>query len=667
MVAEDAVYGAAFERAGVVRVTELDDVFDVAELLASRRLPKGPGLAILSNAGGPAIIATDALLARGGTLSRLAPDTIDRTERRAAAGAAATPTRSISSMTRRRSASPTAADIVLADPAVDAVLIIFATQAGCDPRATAQAVVEAASRGSKPVLAAWMGGDKIRAGVQCLNEAGIATHATPEQAVRAFMHLVSYASNLESLYETPRELAVRFDLNRKKLRRKLAPRLRRRRSGPLADELARALLQVYGIPFVATAIARSGEEAARIAARLGYPVVLKIVSPSILRKLDVGGVALDLQDADAVAAAFDRMLESAAAHGALAEIKGVAVQRMFKPKGGVELILGAKKDPTFGTVVMVGSGGVTTDLLRDQALGLPPLNERLTRRMLESLRLWPILEGYRGQPQVDLDRLIEIVIRFSHLAADYPEFQEIEINPLLVTPTDAIALDVVIVVDGKPAAQADHPHPHLAIRPYPDEYARRGRLKDGSLVTLRSVRPEDEARWHELIASASVNSLRFRFRSLFKKSTHRMAAHYCFIDYEREIGIVAEVSADGAAALVGAAHLIADVDHHTGEFAILVADAWQGKGLGGLLLDYCLELARRWGLKRVVAETHPQNRPMLAVFRSRGFAIRVALADDCAYVEKLLAAPERRRRKKKRQRASGRAPVRVGFLRLPAR
>jgi acetyltransferase len=665
MVAEDAVYGAAFERAGVVRVTELDDVFDVAELLASRRLPKGPGLAILSNAGGPAIIATDALLARGGTLSRLAPDTTDRLSAVLPPGGShANPVDLLDDAPPARFAE--VAEIVLADPGVDAVLIIFATQAGCDPRATAQAVVEAASRGSKPLLAAWMGGDKIRAGVQCLNEAGIATHATPEQAVRAFMHLVSYASNLESLYETSRELAVRFDFNRNKLRRRLAPRLHRLHPGQLADDLARALLQVYGIPFVATAIARSGEEAARIGTRLGYPVVLKIVSPNIPHKLDVGGVALDLPDAEAVVAAFDRMLESAAAHGSLAEIKGVAVQPMLKPKGGVELILGAKKDPTFGTVVMVGSGGVTTDLLRDQALGLPPLNERLTRRMLESLRLWPILEGYRGQPRLDLDRLIEIVIRFSHLAADYPEFQEIEINPLLITPNDVIALDVAMVVEAKPAAKADHPHPHLAIRPYPDEYARRGRLKDGSPVTLRSVRPEDEAGWHELIAGASADSLRFRFRSLFKKSTHQMAAQYCFIDYEREIGIVAEVSADGAGALVGAAHLIADMDHHTGEFAILVADAWQGKGLGGLLLDYCLELARRWGLKRVVAETHPQNRPMLAAFRSRGFAIRIALADESAYVEKLLAAPEPRRRSAKRQRASGRARVRADLLKSPA-
>ncbi len=631
MVAEDAVYGAAFERAGVVRASELDDVFDVAELLASRRLPRGPRLAILTNAGGPAIIATDALLVRGGVLATLDRETIARLNAALPPGAHVNPVDLLDDALPERFVE--AAEIVLADPAVDAVLIVFAAQASGDPLATARAVTEVAGRAAKPILAAWMGGERVRAGIQCLNDAAIATHATSEQAVRAFMHLVSYSRILESLCETPREIPVRFRLNRHKLRRRLAPLLGRRGSGPLTVSLAQTLLRAYEIPFVASSIARSAGEAAEIAARIGYPVVLKIVSPQLLRKVDVGGVALDLDNGDE---AFDHLLMSAAARGHLAEIKGAAVQRMVKERGSVEPILGAKKDPTFGAVIMVGSGGVATDLTQDRALGLPPLNERLARRMLESLRLWPILQGYRGQPQVDLDRLIEVIIRFSCLAADYPEIREFEINPLLVSPAEVVALDVAGLLDNEVAAPLDHPHPHLVIRPYPDEYARRCRLKDGATVTLRAVRPEDEAARHDLIASSSPEAIRFRFRSLFKKSTHQMAVQYCFIDYEREIGIVAETGADGAAALVGAAQLVADTDHHTAEFAVIVADAWQGKGLGGLLLDYCLELAHRWGLKRVVAETHPQNRPMLATFQSRGFATRISLEDDTAYVEKSL-------------------------------
>jgi acetyltransferase len=334
------------------------------------------------------------------------------------------------------------------------------------------------------------------------------------------------------------------------------------------------------------------------------------------------------------------------------EIEGLSVQKMIKARAGVELILGAKKDPTFGAVAMVGSGGVATDVARDRAIGLPPLNERLIRHMLESPRLWPILEGYRGQPAVHLDRLIEVVLRFSCLIVDYPEIRVFEINPLLVTSDDVIGLDAAVFLDGEAAGPARDPYPHLAIRPYPEDYIRHVRLKDGTPVTLRSVRPEDEHRWHQLIATSSPDSIRFRFRSLFKKSTHQMAVEHCFIDYERDIGIVAEIAANGAARLVGAADLLADLNHDAAEFAVMVADPWQGKGLGGSLLDYCLELARRWGFRRVVAETHPENKPMRAVFQGRGFAAQVGRDDDVVYFEKFLGG-----RKKSRWRYGGGSPA----------
>jgi acetyltransferase len=642
MVAEDAVYGAAFERAGVVRVAELDDVFDVAELLASRRLPRGPRLAVISNAGGPAVVAVDALLGRSGVLARMEPTTIARLDRLLPAAAARfNPVDLGDDAAPERYAS--AAEVVLADLGVDAALVIYAAQAGSDPCATARAIAGVAEGAHKPVLAAWMGGEKVRAGVQLLNEAGIATHASPEQAVRAFAHLVSYASNLESLYEAPRPIPLRFILNRHKLRRRLAPVLRRKGPAWLVEEEAKALLRAYEIPFVASGSAGSAEEAVRVAGRIGYPVALKIVAPGILHKVDLGGVALDLQDTAAVRTAFDRLLTAAAECGHFADVKGVTVQRMVKARGGLELILGARADPTFGAVVMVGSGGVTTNVVHDRALGLPPLNERLARRMLQSLRLWPILRGYRGRPEVNLDRLIEIIIRFSCLVADYPEINEFEINPLLVAPDEIVALDAAVALGGEVGSPLLHPYPHLAIRPYPDEYVRRGRLKDGTRVSLRSVRPEDETAWHDLIGSSSAESLRFRFRSLFKRSTHQMAVQYCFIDYEREIGIVAETGGNSPTALMGAAHLLADMEHEAGEFAVMVADRWQGRGLGGLLLDFCLELARRWGLKRVVAETHPENHAMLATFRSRGFAIRISLEDDAAYADKPIAATRRRK------------------------
>jgi acetyltransferase len=635
MVAEDAVYGAAFERAGVVRVSDLDDIFDVAELLASKRLPRGPRLAILSNAGGPAVIATDALLARGGLLAHLEPDTVAALDAALVAGAPTNPIDLLDDAPAERFAQVTS--LCLGDRQVDAALVIFAAQAATDPLATAKAVADVAERSHKPVLGAWMGGRTVRAGVRWLNDAGVATHATPEQAVRAFMHLVAYARNLESLYETPRNLPVRFRLNRHRLRQKLRPLLRAKTTPLLTEDQARGLLKAYEIPFVDGASAHSAREAVQIAGKIGYPVVLKILSPQILHKVEVGGVALD------------RMLAVTKGRRPAIEVKGVSVQKMIRARDGIELILGAKKDPTFGAVLMVGSGGVTADVAQDRALGLPPLDERSARRMLESLRTWPILQGYRGQPPVDLDRLVEVVIRFSCLIADYPEILEFEINPLLVTPADVIALDAAVTLDDRIVAPLRDPHPHLAVRPYPEESVRRARLKDGTLVTLRAVRPEDEHRWHRLIASSSPQSIRFRFRSMFKTSTHKMAVEQCFIDYEREIGLVAEMTENGEAPLLGVAHLFADMSHETAEFAVMVADAWQGRGLGGLLLDHCLELARRWGFKSVVAETDPNNRPMLALFRSRGFTAQVRREDDVVYLTKPIG---RRRHPRNRRNRS---------------
>jgi len=641
MVAEDAVYGAALERAGVMRVTDLDDVFDVAELLTSKRLPKGARLAIVSNAGGPAVIATDSLLAREGTLACITDET-------AATLDAVLPCRGTRNNPVDLSDDATADDfseatrIVLRDENVDAALVIFAAQAGGDSLDTAKKISSIAESSNKPVLAAWMGGRMVRAGIQHLNEAGIATHSTPEQAVRAFMHLVSYARNLESLYQTPRELPVRFDLNRHKLRRKLRPLFRSKTSRFVTHDQAKALLKAYGIPFVEDATVGSKDEAVDAARRIGYPVVLKILAPQIVHKFDIGGVALDLADAQAVDDAYDRMGRCLQAKNPQMAIQGTAVQKMIRAPDGVELILGARKDPTFGPVIMVGSGGVATDVTRDRTLGLPPLNERMARRMLEALRLWPILQGYRNRPPIDVDRLVEAIIRFSYMISDYPEIREFEINPLMATPRGVIGLDAAAILEDVPAETGQEPYAHLAIRPYPEEYVRQESLKDGTPVVLRFVRPEDERQWHSLIDGSSPEAIRFRFRSLFKKSTHRMAVEHCFIDYEREIGLVAETGTGPSSNLIGVAHLLTDANRDAAEFAVIVADAWQRKGLGGLLLDYCLELAGRWGFRRIVAATHPENRAMLSVFDSRGFTSRICREEDAVFLEKRLSGQGKR-------------------------
>jgi acetyltransferase len=294
---------------------------------------------------------------------------------------------------------------------------------------------------------------------------------------------------------------------------------------------------------------------------------------------------------------------------------------MVNVHDGVELILGIKKDPTFGTVMMVGMGGIGAELLGDRSLGFPPLNERLARRMLESLRIWPLLQGYRGRPAANVALLIETLVRMSYLAADYPEISELDINPLLVTPREVVALDARVIIDSTLVGQKIEPYSHLALRPYPEKYVKQVVLKGGTTVTFRPIKPEDEPLWLGLLASCSKEAVYSRFRYFFHWDSHEVATRFCYIDYDREIAIVAELEQKGVRKFIGIGRLIADPDHEAVEYAVLITDAWQKKEVGSILTDYCLEIAEHWNLKRVVAQTTTDNRAMISVFEKRGFKI----------------------------------------------
>ena len=365
-------------------------------------------------------------------------------------------------------------------------------------------------------------------------------------------------------------------------------------------------------------------------------MALKIFSPDITHKTDVGGVELNLANEDEVTAAFERIVGRAKEHLPNARVDGVTVQRMVAVPSGQELIIGAKRDPVFGSVLLVGAGGTTAELFQDHALELPPLSERLARRMLESLRSWPLLCGYRGRPGINVDRLIEVLMRFSYLVADYPEIVELDVNPLLATPHDAIALDARIVLDHETILHPVRPYSHLAIRPYPEEFRKQAKLKDGSPVHLRPIKPEDEPMWHALLASCSQESIWLRFRYSFKDTTHEMATRFCFIDYDREIAIVAEIEEDEQRKLIGVGRLVADADHQEAEYAVLVGDPWQGAGLGGMLTDYCLEICTRWGIRNVIAEVAPENSRMLATFDHRGFELDRGVSSDVVIARRKL-------------------------------
>jgi acetyltransferase len=634
MASEDAVYDAAFQRAGLARVNDIGEIFDVAELIGRQKIPRGARLGIVTNAGGPGVMAADALIAEQGELARLSVDSLAAlSENLPPFWSHRNPVDVLGDAKSKLVAK--AAQIVLRDPGVDAVLVIITPQAMTNPAAVAKEIVELAPDARKPVLAAFLGAQSMTEGIRILNDAGIPTYTTPERAVRAFMTLVAYSKNLESLYETPKDISVEFPVHRDDLRDRFES-LVSGQGETLAEDVSKSLLEAYGVPVTKPLPASTPAEAVRISDLMGYPVVLKVHSPDISHKTDVGGVALDLMSAEMVWHAFEGITAAAAAARPEARIKGVTVQAMVKARDAVEMILGAKKDPTFGTVIMAGFGGVEAELFRDRALGFPPLNERLARRMLESLKVWPLLQGYRGRPRLNVDRLVEVMIRLSYLLADYPEIKELDVNPLLVTPMEVIALDARVAVDPRLVGRAVKPYSHLALRPYPEEYVRKTKLADGAEVTLRPIKPEDEPLWMELLRSCSRETIYSRFRYFFFWESHDVATRYCYIDYDREIAIVAEIMEGASRRLIGVGRLVADPMRESVEYAVLIADAWQEKGLGSVLTDYVIELAKDWGIKKFTAVTTSDNQRMLAVFRKRDFTISADAESSLVEVSKNL-------------------------------
>ncbi len=620
LASEDSIYDAVFRRAGLARVFDFGNIFDFTDLVGRRRIPKGNRLAIVTNAGGPGVMATDSLIALGGKLVQLTDVTMQRlNEYLPPFWSHGNPIDVLGDATPERFAKST--EIVLEDENVDAVLVLLTPQAMTAPTATAEAISKLAANTTKAIMAGWLGGASMTEGMHIFNEAGISSFTTPEQAIRAFMTLSNYSQNQEVLYETPKEVPVSFEYDRLELRKKYLSEIFPK-AKILNEDDSKMLVNDYGIDTTHPTPAATEEEAVAISEQKGYPVVLKIYSPDITHKSDVGGVALNIKDAEMVRATFRNMVKTAAEKRPDAKIEGVTVQKMVDTKDGIELIVGTKKDPVFGTVMLVGMGGTTAELFKDKRLEFPPLNENLAHEMLKSLQIYPLLKGYRGDSPKNIDKLIEALIRMSYLAADYPEIAELDINPLIVTPTDVIALDARIVVDEEIMKNPVKEYSHLILRPYPESLIKKATLKDGTEILLRPIKPEDEPLWLELLGSCSKESIYHRFRYDFYFDSHDIASQFCFIDYDREIAIVAEVEIEGKKTLIGVGRLIADPDVEMMEYAVLITDSWQKKDLGNTLTKYCMEIAKSRGIKKLAAETTKDNKPMISVFRKLNFKIR---------------------------------------------
>ena len=619
MASEDNIYDAVFQRAGIARVYDIGDIFNFTDLISRRNIPKGSNLAIVTNAGGPGVMATDMLISKGGKLTKLSDDTMEKlNEVLPPFWSHGNPVDVIGDAPPERFAKAT--EIVMQDENVDAVLVILTPQAMTAPTKTAEVIVKISEKHSKPIMAAWLGGQSMKDGMQVFMNNGISVYQTPEAAIRAFMTLANYSRNLNILFETPRDVPLSFKLDRKKVRKEFTSK-HFTKDLILSEDVSKVLIDAYGINTTRPQPAYSALQAADIANKIGYPVVLKILSPDITHKSDVGGVVLNIKDENTVWMTFKNMTESIKQKMPDAKVEGVTVQPMFNAKDAVELILGIKKDPVFGTCMMIGMGGTAAELFKDKSLGFPPLNERLARRMLENLKIYPLLKGYRGSTPKNIDKLIEIMIRMSYLAADYPEIAELDVNPLLVTPDDAIALDARIVMDQEAVGKKIPEYSHLLLHPYPDKLIKKSKLSDGTSIIMRPIKPEDEHLWLELLGSCSKEAIYSRFRYNFHFDSHEVATQFCYIDYAREIGIVAEVEVKGEKKLIAVGRLISDPDLTSVEYAILITDSYQKKELGTILTTYCEDIARKWNMKRIFAETTKDNKAMIAVFKKLGFVV----------------------------------------------
>jgi acetyltransferase len=634
LAGSDDALDAAFRRCGVLRVHTIADLFYMAEVLAKQPRPKGPHLTVVTNAGGPGVLVTDALILNGGELTALAPETIAKlNDFLPSAWSHGNPVDILGDATPERYAK--ALELVADDPASDGLLVILTPQAMTEATATAELLRPYARLRDKPILASWMGGDSVEAGERILNEAGIPTFGYPDTAARMFTYMWRYSDNLRSLYETPvagDDRAIRRDEAAA-----LIAQVRASGRTLMTEYESKQLLAAYGIPTVPTYIAADEEQAVAHAEAIGYPVVVKLHSETITHKTDVGGVHLNLCDAHAVRDACRLIKASVLARGKESDFLGVTVQPMIK-RDGYELIVGSTTDSQLGPVLLFGTGGQLVEVFQDRALGLPPLNSTLARRMMEQTKIYTALKGVRGRKPVPLDELEQLMVRFSYLVAEQRWIKEIDINPLLASEQALIALDARVVLH--PAHISEAELPRTAITPYPVEYVAPWTLHDGTAVLIRPIRPEDEpllVEFHHTLSEQSVYHRYFHPFPLSERIAHERLTRIAFINYEREMALVAEWRDEAYKPhIIGVGRLIKLRGGKEAEFAILISDEYQHQGLGTELLSRLVAIGRREGVKRIIADILPDNAAMIRVSEQVGFTCRYSAEDGVVKAELVL-------------------------------
>jgi acetyltransferase len=636
LTGSDEVLEAAFRRSGVLRVGNIADLFYMAEVLSKQPSPRGPRLTIVTNAGGPGVLATDALIMGGGELAELTPETMEAYNAvLPSTWSHNNPVDIIGDASPERYAK--ALEIASKDPNSDGMLVILTPQAMTDPTQIAEQLKPLAKQEGKPVIASWMGGVDVAAGEEILNRANIPTFPYPDTAARAFNYMWQYSYNLKSLYETPSmpEDSAEWTPDRKQVE-DIIQQCRTEGREILTEFESKNVLAAYGIPVAKTIIAADAAEAVKAANEIGYPVVLKIYSETITHKTDVGGVQLNLGSAEAVDRAFKAIQSSVTAKVGAQHFQGVTVQPMVKLKDAYELIIGASLDPQFGPVLLFGTGGQLVEVFKDRSLGLPPLNSTLARRMMEQTKIYKALKGVRGRKPVDLAALETLMVRFSALVAEQRWIKEIDINPLLASPDGLIALDARVVVHGPEVKEESITK--AAIRAYPSKYVQPWVMRDGTAVMIRPIRPEDEpamVRFHETLSERSVYLRYFHLVNLEQRTQHERLTRICFIDYDREMALVAErrnpETGEPEILAVGRMTKVHGTDE--AEVAVLVSDKYFGRGLGRELLSRLQVVGADEHLSKITADILPDNREIMRICEKLGFTLKHSLDDEVVRAE----------------------------------
>jgi acetyltransferase len=642
MTGSDEVYDAAFRRCGVLRVDRIAELFHMADVLGKQPRPRGPRLTILTNAGGPGVLATDTLMAIGGELAALSDSAHHALDAFLPPHwSHANPIDILGDADPQRYARAT--EIAINDPNSDGLLAILAPQGMTDPAQVAEELKAHAKVHGKPVLASWMGGAAVEPGIGILNAAGIPAFSYPDSAVRAFKSMWNYTYNLRGLYETPfpaDDPAILSD--RKEKTCKLIQSVTASGRVLLTEFESKEILKLYGIPTVPTFLAKSEDEAAAVAKGIGFPVVIKLHSETVTHKTDVGGVKLNLENDLQVRAAYRSIESRVFVKSGPAAFQGVTVQPMIRAEG-YELILGSSIDAQFGPVILFGSGGQLVEVYRDRALALPPLNTTLAERLMEQTKILKALRGVRGRKPVDIAALETLLVRFSELVVEQPRLREIDINPILASPDQLLALDARMVL--APADIPDAQLPRPAIRPYPSQYISRWQMPSPSPsndttaaggaaeVTIRPIRPEDEplmVAFHHTLSDASVYLRYFQVQKLDSRVAHERLIRKCCVDYDREIALVADRvnPQSGEHEILAVARLTRQLGRAEAELGVLVSDCYQGSGLGRELVARLIDIARAEKIPAIVAHILSQNAPMLAL--ARRFHFTSAPGDDPA-------------------------------------